>query len=119
MKYKAITLSLMFFCFACSVHCQKVSRQAKEKYVVVPNEVVLAAVAFQPDCPIHFEEAEILAAMDGSETAAYTVRNVGAKPIRSFTVGLPGGAIETWSEEFSKKLFMPGERTPGDDDIEI
>lgn len=118
MKHKAITLLLMFFCFACSVSSQQVNHQEKKRYVVIPDDLVLVTVAHQPDCPLQFEEAKVLAAMDGSEVAGYTVHNIGAKPIRSFMLAVPGATIG-WSEEFTKRLFMPGERTDDDDDVEI
>jgi hypothetical protein len=76
-------------------------------------------IAYQPECKLKFEEVKFLAGVDGGDSPSVLVRNVGTRPIRSFTVGGAWGT-ETWSEEFTKKLFMPGERTvPGNDDTEI
>ena|SRR5437588_2033415 len=118
MGRKIILFGLLFVCFACSVSGQQANHQTKEKYVVIPDDLVLATIAYQPDCPLRFEDAKILAAMDGSEVAAYAVRNIGTKPIRSYTLAVPGATIG-WEDKLTKKLFMPGERTPGDEDIEI
>jgi hypothetical protein len=102
----------------CSASAQQADQKQKRRFVVVPAEQALVTIAFQPDCPLQFEEAELLAAIDGrGGTAGYAIRNKGAKPIRSFTIDVPGATV-TWSEELTKRLFMPGERTP-DDDIEI
>src|SRR5256885_16031508 len=118
MRNNIVLLILIFICSACSVQAQQVNSQQKERYVIVPDDVALVTIAFQPGCPLQFEEAELLASVDGSGgTAGYAIRNKGTKPVRSFTVGLPGGTV-TWSEEFTRKLFMPGDRTPDDNEIE-
>jgi hypothetical protein len=119
MRNKVVLLIIILNCFACLAHAQQVNSQQKERFVIVPDDVALVTIAFQPDCALQFEEAKLLAAVDGEGgTSGYAVRNKGTKPIRSFTLGLPGGTV-TWSEEFTKKLFMPGERTPYNNDIEI
>jgi hypothetical protein len=102
-----------------SVSGQQSGTQKKWKYAVVPPEEVLMVIAYQPESGLQFEEVKYLAGVDGGNSPSFLVRNKGTKPIRSFTVGGPWGT-ETWSEEFTKKLFMPGERTvPDGDDAEI
>lgn len=118
MRRKIILLWFMLICFVGSASAQQVDRQQKRKFVVVPADQVLVTVAQQPECPLKFEKAAILADLDGSKASALTLRNEGIKPIRSFTVSVLSGTI-TESEEFTKKLLMPGERTSGDDDVEI
>jgi hypothetical protein len=119
MKRKTIFLWIMFVCCAASASGQQTDHRQKRRFVVVPSERALVVVAHQPESPLQFVEAKLLAAMDGSEAPAYVVRHNGKKPIRSFTLGIPGGTI-TWSEELTKRRFMPGERTPSDeDDVEI
>ncbi len=119
MKRKIILLCSMLICFVGSVSAQQADRQQKRRFVVVPADQVLVTVAQQPECPLKFEKAAILADMDGSKASALTLRNKGTKPIRSFTVSILSGTM-TWSQEFMKKLLMPGERILDDeDDTEI
>jgi hypothetical protein len=120
MRYRAAFLCFMFICFVVSASGQQVERQQKRRFVVVPPEQALVTVAFQPECPLQFEEAKLLAFVEGGGAATYVIRNKGTKPIRSFTVGVPGLKL-TWSEELTKRLFMPGERIVGggDDEIEM
>lgn len=117
MRRKIILLWFMLICFVGSVSAQQVDRQQKRRFVVVPADQVLVTVAQQPECPLKFEEAKMLADMNGSKVSAHAMRNEGTKPIRSFTVTILGGTM-TESEEFTKKLLMPGEKTSGED-IEI
>jgi len=76
-------------------------------------------IASQPESPIRFEEVKFLASVDGGgNSPAFHVTNIGSKPIRSFTIGGPDWTM-TWSEEFARKLLMPGEKALAKDDVEI
>lgn len=118
MKRKIFFGWIIALSMICSVSAQQADSQQKRRYVVVPADQVLVTIVYQPECPLQFEDAKALVTMEGSHTSGYVIRNRGTKPIRSFTIGIPGATI-TRSEEFTKRLFMPGERTPGDQNIEI
>jgi hypothetical protein len=118
MRQKLIILSFVFVCSAGALNGQNADRQEKSKFVVVPSEQVLLTTAEQPGCPLQFEDVKFLAAVDGGGTPSFEIRNKGTKPIRSFTVGGPDWTM-TWSEQFTKKLLMPGEKAEGTDDVEI
>lgn len=119
MKQKIVLCCLVWLAFVNSPNAQQVKQGTKEKFVVVPSELVLMTVASQPESGIEFKEVRFLVALDGGGTPSFIVRNKGAKPIRSFTIGGPDWT-RTWSEQYTKRLLMPGERAfDGDDDIEI
>ena len=117
MRQKLIILYFVFVCSA-GANGQNADRQKNSKFVVVPSEQVLMTTAEQPGCPLQFEEVKFLAAVDGGGSPSFEIRNKGTKPIRSFTVGGPDWTM-TWSEQFTKKLLMPGEKAEGTDDVEI
>jgi hypothetical protein len=105
--------------FLDSPNAQQVKQGTKEKFVVVPPERVLMTVASQPESSIEFEEVRFLVGLDGGGTPSFIVRNKGAKPIRAFTIGGPDWT-RTWSEQFTKRLLLPGETAfTADDDIEV
>lgn len=110
MKANIALLGLMCLGIVSSTAAQQLNQQQKERFVVVPSEQVLMAVASQPECGIQFEELQFTTSVDGEGSSpSFVVRNSGSKPIREFTIG---GADWTmsWSEKFTKKLLMPGER---------
>lgn len=100
---------IALICLAGLTNGQQVEQ--KEKYAAVPSEQALITVVHQQDCPLQFEEAKCLISLDGHLVPSYYLRNQGAKPIRSFTVGSPGSTW-TWSYEASGKLMVPGQRVP-------
>lgn len=118
MKDKLILLCFSWLCLLSTASSQETGKQQKWKYVVAPPEQFLVTVAYQPKCPLQFEEVKYLAGLDGGGSPAFIVRNKGDKPIRAFTVGSSGWTLG-WSEKFTKKLLLPGERAFGDDDVEI
>lgn len=119
MRQSIIFIFLICVCFTASMSGQQSNRQEKEKFVVVPEQQVLVAIAYQQGNPLQFEEVKYLAGVSGSGSPSFSMRNKGSKPIRSFTIGRPWGT-ETWSEKFTKKLLMPGEMAAlGSADAEI
>ena len=120
MKDKIALLTLMCLGFLSSTHAQQLKQQQKERFVVVPPEQVLTAVASQPECSIQFEEVRFITSVDGGGSSpSFVVRNNGSKPIREFTIGGSDWTM-SWSEKYTKKLLMPGERAfEGDTDVEI
>lgn len=119
MKHKIVLCSLLWLTLVDSPSAQQVKQGTKEKFVVVPSELVLMTVASQPESGIEFKEVRFLVSLDGGGTPSFIVRNRGAKPIRAFTIGGVDWT-RTWSEHYTKRLLMPGETAfDGDDDIEI
>lgn len=115
-----IFLCLICACFVAPAYSQEPDQRQKPKYVVVPPEQVFLTIAYQPGCPLEFEEVKYLASLDGGGTPSFLVRNTGSKPIRSFTVGTPGWTV-TWSADYTKKLLPPGERVApsGGGEVEV
>lgn len=114
-------INIFCFVFACStalVYGQQANPQEKQEFVIVPSEQALVTVASQPDCPLQFEDARLLALTDGGETVTYYVRNRGAKPIRAFTVGTTSSIWE-WPGKATGKLLMPGQRLPEETDAVV
>jgi hypothetical protein len=89
---------------------QQSERQKGRRYVVAPSEVILLAVASQPDCPLQIEKAKYLLGADGGWTVSYQVRNRGTKPIRSYSVVAwnafgAGGTVN--EPNMTGRLLMP------------
>ncbi len=114
MKDKIAWLVIICFGIVSTTTAQQLKQQ-KEKYVVVPAERVLMTVASQPECGIQFDEVRFIISIEGEgSTPSFIVRNNSSKPIREFTIGGPDWTM-SWSEKFTKRLLMPGERAFEDD----
>ena len=102
---------------------QDLSSQEKEKFVMAPREVVLVAVAYQPDCPLQFEKVSLLAGVKGGGLTSYDLRNRGTKSIRALTVGDSTGDRLSWDVARYHGPVPPGELVPlgegGEDWIQI
>jgi hypothetical protein len=107
----SVTLSVAFLCAVIVVNAQHNGQREKTRSVLVPREVTLVTVAFQPDCPLQFEKVKALAYLDGGGALSYQLRNVGTKSIRSFTIAErnSAGTGKTWSWEAITKdeLALP------------
>jgi hypothetical protein len=91
----------------------------RRKYVVVPSKVMLLLTPSQPDCPLKFEDAQLLisANKDGAWGASYKLRNAGSKPIQSVSVVMwtsdgSGGTLDS-PRGNDMTLIMPGETLRG------
>jgi hypothetical protein len=91
----------------------------QRKYVVVPSKVMLLLTASQPDCPLKFEDAQLLisANKDGAWGASYKLRNAGTKPIQNISVVMwtsdgSGGTLDS-PRGNDKTPIMPGETVSG------
>jgi hypothetical protein len=115
MKPRILLLTLMCLGIVCSTLAQQPKEQQKERFVAVPSEQALMVVASQPECGIYFDELRFITSIDGlGSSPSFIVRNNGSKPIREFTIGGPDWTM-TWSEKFTKRLLMPGQRAFEDD----
>jgi len=97
---------------------QQGERVEKNRYVVVPREIVLTAVASQPDSPLQFENVKFLARINGGGGGVcFQLRNRGSKPIRSISFAVlsaPGGPrySDGWSGKLTGEVVMPGQIVP-------
>src|SRR6266545_848441 len=69
----------------------------RQKAVVLPRSYALPVVVYQPDCPLRIEKFSLVDAVEGGgESANFEFRNIGAKPIQSYTISwvTTGGAGE-------------------------
>lgn len=114
--------AILFGVFLCAgtVVGQQSSFERKEKFVRVPREVGLVTVAYQPDCPLQFENVRFLAGVNGGGMTSEDLRNRGTKSIQAFTVGDSNGNRWGWNSR-NKGPVGPGELVPqeGADWIQI
>lgn len=92
----------------------------QRKYVVVPSKVMLLLTASQPDCPLKFDDAQLLISTnkDGAWGASYKLRNSGTKPIQSVSVVLwtsdgSGGTLSSPAGGINQTPILPGETVSG------
>ncbi|HWN11003.1 MAG TPA: hypothetical protein VNO50_17325 [Pyrinomonadaceae bacterium] len=91
---------------------QEVMPQRSKRVVVVPREVGLITVAYQPNCPLQFENAKLFAGVDGGGLESYDIRNIGTKPVRAITIGTSSGNRWTWGVSAEEGPVMPGQLIP-------
>jgi hypothetical protein len=108
---------LLILSFAVVTYAQQSVPQ--RKYVVVPPKVMLLLTASQPDCPLKFDDAQLLisANKDGAWGASYKLRNAGSRPIQSVSVVMwtsdgSGGTLDS-PRGNDKTPIMPGETVSG------
>jgi hypothetical protein len=82
------------------------------KTVRVPREVGLVTIAYQPDCPLQFENVSLLGGVEGGGATDYDLRNRGTKSIRAFTVGDSIGGRLSWDVARYHGPVPPGELVP-------
>jgi hypothetical protein len=110
---------------ASTVYSQKADRNEPDSFVLIPREIVLPVIVFQPSSPLQFEKVERLLRMDGGGANIYQLRNRSLKHIRRFTVSylLGEGTGGSWEWEGSSgELIMPGQLAPspvGDPSIRV
>lgn len=92
--------------------CGQKPSQGKVRAVVVPREIGLISVVYQPNCPLQFENAKLLAGVEGGSIRDYEIRNVGTKPIRSITIGDSTGNRWSWDVAKEHGPIGPGQLVP-------
>lgn len=112
MRVRMSLVSLALFCFCVVGYAQNGRTRAKERFVVVPGEIALPTVAYQPDCPLQFENVKLLAGLDGGTLESYNLRNRGNKPIQSITVGDSTGNRWSWDVAKEHGPIMPAQLVP-------
>ena len=105
--------AVVFCLFLCvgTLTGQVSSSEDKEKFVMVPREVGLVVIAYQPDCPLQFEKVKLLAGVKGGGITSEELRNSGTKPIKAFTLGDSTGSTWGWNSRYDGPVG-PGELVP-------
>lgn len=115
--------SLIAFICACAVSTclgQQRTRpavpQERPSLVIVPREIALPIIAYQPDCPLQFENVLLVGSVEGGGAPSYQVRNRGTRPIRAFKIEVRTSVGTGWGQAFEAKTpaewIMPGKGEP-------
>ena len=122
MRRLIVALCLALVCGSYAVNAQQRPRE-KWRFVVVPPEIALVAIANQPGCPLQFENVRMIAHADGGGGSPdFQLRNRGSKPIRSLAyrwwTTLHTGGGWGWAGKSPGEVVMPGQLVPmgGEDD---
>jgi hypothetical protein len=97
---------------------QDTAQNKKESMFVIPSEIVLPVVAYQPDCPLKFENLKLLQNAEKGTPSAdhFELRNISNKAIRDFTVASYSSYGGMWSRSRPanqlKNLVLPGALAP-------
>jgi hypothetical protein len=86
--------------------------QRKIPVVEIPREIGLITIAYQPECPLQFENAKFFAAVEGGGLTAYDLRNRGTKSVRTIAVGDSTGNKWTWGVSGKHGPVTPGQLIP-------
>jgi hypothetical protein len=115
MRFQFRILTLLFLC-AGAVSGQDRVSQEKVRAVMIPRQVGLVTIAYQPDCPLHFENVKFLAGVNGGGLTSYDLRNSGTKPIRKITIGDSRGSKWSWNVASQHGPIFPGQLFPRSDE---
>src|SRR5437773_1143189 len=110
-QFPSKTFFTVLVCMTTVMAQQRTSGE-KSKAVVIPREIGLVSIAYQPDCPLQFENVKFLAGIDGGGAADYDLRNRGTKPIRAFTVADSIGNKISWNVEKYRGPVFPNQLVP-------
>jgi hypothetical protein len=81
----------------------------ENRFVVIPRDQGLILVVSQPDCPLKFEDVELLSDMRGVWVKSFKLRNQGTKPISAYTVAAIWSNEWGWEAPDSARYIMPGQ----------
>ncbi|HKO42013.1 MAG TPA: hypothetical protein VJU84_01880 [Pyrinomonadaceae bacterium] len=113
LKLNSVLAGLMMFCVTFTAFGQGEAPPKKDQYVLVPREVGLVTVAFQPNSPIQFENAQWYVGVEGGRFYTYDVRNKGNKAIRWIGIGDSTGNRWTWGVTPGEQPIKTGHLIPG------
>ena len=111
MRFQFSILTLLFL-YASAVNGQSGISEEKVRAVMIPRQVSLVTIAYQPDCPLHFEDVKFLAGVNGGGLTSYDLRNSGTKPIRKITIGDSRGSRWTWDVASEHGPVLAGQLFP-------
>lgn len=112
LKLKNVLPGLMFFSLTFTASGQGEAPPKRDQYVLVPPEIGLVTVAFQPNSPILFENAQWYVGVEGGRFYSYDVRNRGNKPIRWIAVGDSTGNRWSWGITPGEQPIRTGDLIP-------
>src|SRR5256885_9452035 len=92
--------------------CAQQTSQQKVRAVEIPREISLVTIAYQPKCPLQFEDVKFLAGINGGGLQSYELRNRAAKPISKLTIGDSTGSRWSWDVAKSHGPILPGQLVP-------
>ena len=99
---------------------QKASVQDTQQVVIVPREHALLAIAYQPACPLQFEDVKFVAAIDGGGGTSYNLRNRSSKTISGFKIWDSIGHTIAWNLARGGEPLYPGHLVPwGESGIKV
>jgi hypothetical protein len=113
---RTFSISMLIVCLLGAVSGQESARKENNQAVIAPQEVYLTVVVPQSDCPIRIEKTQIIRFFDGRFGKLYSLRNVGNKSIKSYTIAMwnsdnTGDEI-TWHINDEEGPLMPGQTIP-------
>lgn len=84
---KRVTAIVIFQLLIAISNTAQQNGQEKQSLSQIPRESAFVFVAFQPECPLKFENVETLISADGKKPVLrYVLRNTSSKGIRYFSV---------------------------------
>lgn len=116
MSYHFGAKALLFLILCAGSVIGQTPTSEKPKAVLIPREIALVAVAYQPDCPLQFENVSAAAGLEGGGWTNYDLRNRSTKPIRSFAVADSIGNTLSWDVARYKAPVTPGDLVPQHED---
>lgn len=111
MKRLAISFVLINMALVGVAFGQNSKEQVVRRVVIVPPNIILPVIAYQPDCPLQIEDIKLFGFVSGGGSSqSYIVRHKGTKPIRSYTIGTWNTAGTGWDiEKRVDGSFLPGQ----------
>lgn len=106
-------LAMTFLCiFLGGVTLYAQASRQKVRAVEIPREISLVSIAYQPNCPLQFENIKFLAGISGGSLQSYDLRNRATKPISKLTIGDSGGSRWSWDVAKDRGPILPGQLVP-------
>jgi len=109
---------VVWLCGLCITNGQQGDSQ-KERYVVLPADQGLLAIAYQPDCPLQFENAKLLRKVNGPWAQTFSLTNRGTKAIRAFSIGTSTGSEWTWEAIDPDHYIVPQQTVPDRERLKV
>ena len=119
---KQVAVSMIFVIALAGAGAGQEKKESRKRVVVVPPQIASPVIAYQPDCPLRIEDIKLFQFVSGGGgTQSVQVRNIGNKPIRSYTIGTWNSVGTGW--EVERKLrdnLLPGDVSgPQENEVEV
>lgn len=122
MKRVAVCFVLINLALVGGAFGQRTQEREIQRVVIVPPDIGLPVIAYQPDSPLQIEDVKLFQYVTGGGgTQSYKVRHKGTKPIRSYTIGAWNTAGTGWEvERRGDGDLLPGQvATPTGYEVEV